>query len=116
MYPFLYSVGLTDGSLCCRNAAGDATVALAHAPELTADFLLGGGGSRETERERETVKEREVMPLSPPIKLLYINLEPVVDTLLFCFHVTHEGYISWISSAHSGSITPSIKQSKLPDS
>lgn len=41
MYPFLYGVGLTDGSLCCRNAAGDATVALAHAPKFTADFLLG---------------------------------------------------------------------------
>lgn len=62
------------------------------------------------------MKEREVMPLAPPIKLLYINLEPVVDTLLFSFHVTHEGYISWISSAHSGSIILSIKQSKLPDS
>lgn len=39
IYPFLYGVGLTDGSLCSGNAAGDATVALAHAPEFTADFL-----------------------------------------------------------------------------
>ena len=41
MYPFLDGVGLTDGSLSCRNAAGDAAVALAHAPKLTANFLLG---------------------------------------------------------------------------
>lgn len=40
MYPFLYGVGLTDGSLCSRNAAGDATVTLAHAPKFAADFLF----------------------------------------------------------------------------
>lgn len=38
-HPFLDCVGLTDGPLCCRNAAGDATVALTHAPELAAHFL-----------------------------------------------------------------------------
>lgn len=38
-YPFLYGVGLTDGSLCSGNAAGDATVALTHAPQFAADFL-----------------------------------------------------------------------------
>lgn len=39
MYPFLDGVGLTNGSLRSRNAAGDAAVALAHAPELAADLL-----------------------------------------------------------------------------
>ena len=39
IYPFLDGVGLTDGSLCSGDAAGDATVALAHAPKFTADFL-----------------------------------------------------------------------------
>lgn len=59
-YPFLYGVGLTDGSLCCRNAAGDATVALAHAPQFTADFLLG---VRIT--IKQTMKEK-LIPLLPP--------------------------------------------------
>lgn len=40
IYPFLDGVGLTNGSLCSRNAAGDAAVTLAHAPKLTADLLL----------------------------------------------------------------------------
>lgn len=39
IYPFLYGVGLTNSSLCSGNAAGNATVALAHAPKFTADFL-----------------------------------------------------------------------------
>lgn len=39
IYPFLYGVGLTNGSLRGGNAAGDAAVALAHAPELAADLL-----------------------------------------------------------------------------
>lgn len=39
IYPFLDGVGLTNGSLCGRNAAGDAAVTLAHAPKLTADLL-----------------------------------------------------------------------------
>lgn len=39
IYPFLDGVGLTNGSLCSRNAAGDAAVTLAHAPKLTADLL-----------------------------------------------------------------------------
>lgn len=38
-HSFLYCVGLTDGSLGGGNAAGDATVALTHAPQFTADFL-----------------------------------------------------------------------------
>lgn len=38
-YPFLYGVGLTNGALGGGNAAGDAAVALAHAPELAADLL-----------------------------------------------------------------------------
>lgn len=38
-YPFLYGVGLTDGSLCSGNAGCDTTVALTHAPKFTADFL-----------------------------------------------------------------------------
>lgn len=40
IYPFLDGVGLTNSSLCSRNAAGDAAVTLAHAPKLTADLLL----------------------------------------------------------------------------
>lgn len=39
IYPFLYGVGLTNGSLRGGNAAGDAAVTLAHAPELAADLL-----------------------------------------------------------------------------
>lgn len=39
IYPFLDGVGLTNGPLRSRNAAGDAAVALAHAPELAADLL-----------------------------------------------------------------------------
>lgn len=38
-YAFLYGVSLTDCSFCSRNAAGDATVALTHAPQFAADFL-----------------------------------------------------------------------------
>lgn len=53
MYPLLYGVGLTYGSLCSRNAAGDATVALAHAPQLTADFLCVCERTVKTEREEQ---------------------------------------------------------------
>lgn len=42
-YPFLYGIGLTDGSFRSGYTAGDAAVALAHAPQLTADFLQTQG-------------------------------------------------------------------------
>lgn len=51
-YPFLYGVGLTDGPLRCRDAAGDAAVALAHAPKLAADFLLARESREQTMRQR----------------------------------------------------------------
>lgn len=48
IYPFLDGVGLTNGSLRSRNAAGDAAVALAHAPQLAADLLSLGETAEET--------------------------------------------------------------------
>lgn len=56
-YPFLYGVGLTDGSFCSRNAAGDATVAFTHAPKFTADFLRAVKESKNI-KERELVRNR----------------------------------------------------------
>lgn len=57
IYPFLYRVGLTDGSLCSRDTASDAAVALTHAPEFAADFLcvsMRGEAKQEKRGQRKT--------------------------------------------------------------
>lgn len=58
IYPFLYGVGLTDGAFCSGNAAGDATIALAHAPKFTADFLCAWVKEWKQRGERKKQEER----------------------------------------------------------